>query len=141
MTFKGFAVEYPEYEVITPQTNKSFTLRSLSVQEEEKLKGSLITPAKIAEHLNKCIFTTLVSKPKGIDTLDSSDNIIFCNNFIDNGGHAYDNGVNAWDNGTVGNYWDDYQGVDTDGDGIGDTSYLVPGGDNRDRFPLMKPWG
>jgi len=32
MTFKGFAVQYPEYEVITPQTKQSFTLRSLNVQ-------------------------------------------------------------------------------------------------------------
>ncbi len=71
MTFKGFEVKYPEYEVLTPQTKQSYTLRSLSVQEEEKLKGSLITPAKIAEHLNKCIFDTLVSKPEGVDDLDS----------------------------------------------------------------------
>jgi hypothetical protein len=71
MTFKGFAVQYPEYEVITPQTKQSFTLRSLSVQEEEKLKGSLVTPTKIAEHLNNCIFTSLASKPEGIEDLDS----------------------------------------------------------------------
>jgi hypothetical protein len=71
MTFKGFAVQYPEYEVITPQTNRSFTLRSLSVQEEEKLKGSFVTPAKIAEHLNSCIFSSLVSKPDDIKDLDS----------------------------------------------------------------------
>lgn len=71
MTFKGFAVAYPEYEVITPQTKQSYTLRSLNVQEEEKLKGSLITPTKIAEHLNSCIFSSLVKKPKGIDDIDS----------------------------------------------------------------------
>jgi len=71
MTFKGFAVDYPEYEVITPQTKKSFTLRSLNVQEEEKLKGSLITPTKIAEHLNTCIFNSLATKPKEVVDLDS----------------------------------------------------------------------
>jgi len=71
MTFKGFAVDYPEYEVITPQTKQSFTLRSLNVQEEERLKGSLVTPAKIAEHLNKCIFNSLVSKPEGVVDFDS----------------------------------------------------------------------
>jgi len=71
MTFKGFAVELPVYEVITPQTKQSFTLKTLNVQEEEKLKGSLVTPAKIAEHLNTCIFDSLVSKPKGITDLDS----------------------------------------------------------------------
>jgi len=69
--FKGFNIKYPEYEVITPQTKQSFTLRSLSVQEEEKLKGSLVTPTKIAEHLNNCIFTSLASKPEGVEDLDS----------------------------------------------------------------------
>jgi len=39
MTFKGFNIAYPEYEVITPQSNQSYTLRSLNVSEEEKLKG------------------------------------------------------------------------------------------------------
>ncbi len=71
MTFKGFAVELPVYEVITPQTKQSFTLKTLNVQEEEKLKGSLVTPTKIAEHLNTCIFNSLVSKPENITDLDS----------------------------------------------------------------------
>ena len=29
MTFKGFAVQYPEYEVLTPQTKQSFTGNSM----------------------------------------------------------------------------------------------------------------
>ena len=70
MTFTGFKVQYPEYEVITPQTKKSFTLRSLNVSEEERLKGSMVTPTKIADHLNTCIFQSIVKKPSGISTLD-----------------------------------------------------------------------
>jgi len=70
MTFKSFNIKYPEYEVITPHTNLSFTVRSLNVQEEESLKGSLITPQKIAEHLNKCIYDSTIQKPKTINTLD-----------------------------------------------------------------------
>ena len=70
MTFKSFNIKYPEYEVITPQTNLSFTLRSLNVQEEEALKGSLVTPQKIAEHLNKCLFDALIQKPKTINTIE-----------------------------------------------------------------------
>jgi hypothetical protein len=71
MTFTGFKVEYPEYEVITPQTKQSFTLRSLNVSEEEHLKGSLVTPNKVADHLNSCIFQTLVKKPAEINSLDA----------------------------------------------------------------------
>jgi|GEM_PF-1052032 len=67
MPFVGFSdIKYPEYEVITPQTHLSFTIRSLSVQEEENMKGSLMTPVKVTEHLNKCIFDALVKKPDGI---------------------------------------------------------------------------
>jgi hypothetical protein len=64
--FKGFNVKFPEYEVITPQTKESYTLRSLTVQEEERLKGSLMTPSKVHEHLNKCIYDSIVSKPDAI---------------------------------------------------------------------------
>jgi len=71
-----------------------------------------------------------------------TDNYIYHNNFIDNDQQAYDDGINTWDNGypSGGNYWDDYTGNDSNGDGIGDTPYLIPGGNNEDRYPLMKPW-
>lgn len=68
--FTSFNLKYPEYEVITPQTNLSFTLRSLTVQEEEHLKGSFMTPNRIAEHLNKCLFDSIVSRPEKITNYD-----------------------------------------------------------------------
>jgi hypothetical protein len=69
--FKGFDVKFPEYEVITPHTKLSFTVRSLNVKEEERLKGSLMTPTKIHEHLNKCIYDSIVEKPATITDYDS----------------------------------------------------------------------
>jgi nitrous oxidase accessory protein len=49
------------------------------------------------------------------------------------------NGIgNSWDNGIEGNYWDDYNGTDADGDGIGDTPYIIDE-KNQDDFPLMAP--
>jgi hypothetical protein len=47
-------------------------------------------------------------------------------------------GVNFWDNGypSGGNYWSDYNGTDSGGDGIGDTQYLIDA-NNIDNYPLM----
>ncbi len=45
---------------------------------------------------------------------------------------------NTWDNGFEGNYWSDYNGTDSDGDGIGDTPYVIDE-ENRDNYPLMNP--
>jgi hypothetical protein len=41
-----------------------------------------------------------------------------------------------WDDGEGGNYWSDYNGTDTDRNGIGDTPYVVDAL-NIDRYPLM----
>jgi len=71
MPFQGFNLTYPEYEVITPQTKQSFTVRSLNVQEEERLKGSLVTPQKVTDHLNKCLFEAMVKKPTSIKDFNS----------------------------------------------------------------------
>jgi len=77
----------------------------------------------------------------------SKNNKIYLNNFIENGnpskkdtGNAYDEGYNIWysSDPLKGNYWSDYTGVDTNGDGIGETPYIIPGpGNNHDDYPLM----
>ena len=65
----------------------------------------------------------------------SKNNIIYQNHFNENTVNARENGNNQWDNGTAGNYWDDYNEVDRNKDGIGDEVYRISGG-GRDHYPL-----
>jgi len=91
---------------------------------------------------NYFIKNTLLYNYDGIKLDSSSDkNIIYHNNFISNTQNAYDESNNTWDNSypSGGNYWDKYNGTDNDGDGIGNTPFPIPGGDNEDMYPLMYP--
>ncbi len=60
----------------------------------------------------------------GIYLNTSSGNAIYQNKFS-NFQNALDEGTNTWNSSSAGNLWDDYKGNDTDGNGIGDTPYVV----------------
>jgi parallel beta-helix repeat protein len=75
---------------------------------------------------------------------NASENLFYLNNFIGNSRNVeeYYSGlpefpINRWDNGTVGNFWSDYYGTDNNGDGVGDTPYII-NEDNQDNHPLME---
>jgi parallel beta-helix repeat protein len=87
----------------------------------------------------------------GTHVQSSNDNKFYHNNFISNTYqiHNYQSN-NTWGNGypSGGNYWSDYNGTDlyhgpyqniTGSDGIGDTPYIIDE-DNRDNYPIMKPY-
>jgi nitrous oxidase accessory protein len=92
----------------------------------------------------------------------SSNNTVYSNNFLINNWQVQRaNGVgyisrieynqsqplidylgqinNRFDNGSEGNYWQDYTGIDSDNNTIGDTPYLL-GNAIIDRYPLMNPF-
>jgi len=90
----------------------------------------------------------------GIFLYSSSNNTIY-NNYFNNTYNAYDNGNNTWNTtptaGTNiiggswlgGNYWSDYEGAGTTGDGLGDTLTPYNSSDNikngGDYHPLVTP--
>ncbi len=87
---------------------------------------------------NVTIFNNLIfwNDNNGVYMENCSDITVFMNVLIENFNHVYDNKANHFDNSTHGNYWIDYTGADTNGDGIGDTPYLIDS-DSIDNYPLI----
>lgn len=118
--------------------DKSFKNTISSNTIEHNIKGMAIWRST-----SNTIFANVISKniEYGVEAWgDSSNNVIYHNDFSKNYQNARDTGTNKWDNGAEGNFWDDYTGIDANGDGIGDSSYMIPGDSNEDRYPLMKPY-
>ncbi|MBS3802152.1 MAG: PKD domain-containing protein [Candidatus Thermoplasmatota archaeon] len=64
----------------------------------------------------------------------SKQSTIYNNTFEENGKNADDAGNNDWYMDETGNYWDDYNWIDLDKDGIGDKNYIQNG--VVDEYPL-----
>ena len=72
--------------------------------------------------------------------ISSSDNNLFYENFfLENKKHAIDHGINNhWNSTTIGNFWDNYTGIDANDDGIGDTPHHIPGvAGSKDNYPIF----
>lgn len=92
----------------------------------------------------------------GVCISSSYENQFYRNNFINNDIDVnYYSGANVWNStepftyqydgqsyiSQLGNYWDDYQAEDNNGDGIGDTYYTLNVQYNQiDYYPLMEPF-
>jgi parallel beta-helix repeat protein len=89
---------------------------------------------------NNVAGNSIANSKCGICLNQSLNNVIYHNNFINNTIQANPTSTVAhiWDDGypSGGNYWSDYNGTDSDHDGIGDTPYFINAG-NQDNYPLM----
>ena len=114
---------------------------------DSKIMASTLTNNQIGINLvgSDCDISSNVIKDStlwGVYADSSSkNNIIYLNQFATNNKNARDDGNNQWYYDNQGNYWDDYNEVDRNLDGIGDAPYITDGG-GRDLFPLgyfLKP--
>ncbi|MCK4443192.1 MAG: right-handed parallel beta-helix repeat-containing protein, partial [Thermoplasmata archaeon] len=128
--------------VVYSSDNSTFTRNAVSSNAEHGLfviqnNDSLISNNTIA-----------LNGQTGAHLNLSHGNWVYHNDFVANVVQAYDDtGTNVWDNGypSGGNFWSDYSGTDLmngpdqdspGSDGIGDTTYDIPGGVASDRYPL-----
>lgn len=89
---------------------------------------------------NTIVGNTVLNNQIGIYADHTENNVIYHNSFINNTDQeSLWSSSDIWDNGYEGNYWSDYAGTDSDGDGIGDNPYII-NEVNRDRYPLMNPY-
>lgn len=97
-----------------------------------EISGNTITDTIIAVNLVSDNEDTTIIENKIADNVDgvyihvplNLNTLLYGNFFLRNTEHALDSGMNSfWNNSEIGNYWDDYSGVDSDFNGIGDNVY------------------
>lgn len=98
---------------------------------------------KLDASKNNTVYQNLIeNNPQGAIIIHSppyrlaSQNVIYKNsisNIVNLTGNVQSH---SWDNGTIGNFWSNYTGIDANGDGIGDSSYIIDSL-NIDHYPLV----
>ncbi len=96
---------------------------------------------------NNSIFcNNILNNDYGIYALNNKGNFLYYNNIVGNslfnGYESLVSGSNQWYTGTTSNHWDNYDEpcescIDSDGDGICDSPYDIPGGTGKDMYPMV----
>lgn len=88
---------------------------------------------------NRIIDNSLSHNDADLRIINSNNNLIHHNKFLSSSYTVSSyGGTNQWDDGVNGgNAYASYTGSDANNDGIGDIPYDIPGGTDRDRYPLI----
>ncbi len=93
----------------------------LDASNGNEVWGNLIQRAHMGAYLN----------------LGSTGNSLLRNAFVDNVHNALTDEPNVWNDDVGGNYWGNFNAVDTNGDGIRDTPYPINLDGDQDALPLV----
>ncbi|MBN1214774.1 MAG: right-handed parallel beta-helix repeat-containing protein [Candidatus Lokiarchaeota archaeon] len=120
---------------------------SLNGGQDDKISGNLITNngnrgiQLYGTSQNNDVFANFIyGNGYGIYANPTTSNNTIYYNYISGSIiiNAFNEGINNWNNSVVGNYWDDYYGIDSNSDGIGETPYNITGTEsNKDYKPLV----
>ncbi len=137
ITIKG---ENKAHTFITSSDQNTFTINADNITLQNITISNSATG--ISLYGSYCILANISFLDNNLGIMinnNASNNTIYSNNFVNNDAHALDhsNG-NTWHSDQIGNYWDDYNGTDSNNDGIGDTSYNLTE-TASDLFPLISP--
>ena len=110
--------------------------------ENNNISGSRYVGVELSENANQnqIVANSIRNNEVGANFVNSSKNLVYRNSFLDNSVQVNSNlmeGINFFDNGYLGNYWNNYYGADDNGNGIGDTPYVIDER-NQDNYPIIE---
>ncbi|WP_440955330.1 right-handed parallel beta-helix repeat-containing protein [Methanosarcina sp. Mfa9] len=127
---RGIYVEGSVDNVLLNNIISTITYEALTLLEcsNSTLENNIITGSELGVYFERSVSNIMSNSTvewnyEGIFLSNSTENLFYGNEFA-NEINAVDYGTNSW-NTTVGNSWSDYAGEDSDGDGIGDTPYVI----------------
>jgi len=149
-SFSGiYLSENCNYNILT-ENNFSFNENGIIMNNQccyNEIKNNIIQRSdndglRLSNSCNNNNFTEnniYRTRDSGINiTSNCSRNFIYNNSFTWNKINAIDDGSdNRWNNSIIGNLWGDYEGIDWNDDGVGDTLYEIPGSaESKDFIPI-----